>query len=180
MSKKISDYAYLLSIAVSIVLFDQFTKWLVLQNLASEEVWSPWSWLMPYARIVNWHNTGIAFGLFQNGNTLFIILAILVSIGILYYFPKVSHEEGFLRFAMALQLGGAVGNMIDRIRQGYVTDFVSLGTFPVFNVADSSISIGVVVLLVGVWYMDMKNKKTQKPATGEANGDPEKVSEDQK
>jgi len=177
---KISDYAYLLSIAVSIVIFDQITKWLVRQNLAFEEAWAPWNWLLPYARIVNWHNTGIAFGMFQNGNTVFIILSILISIGILYYYPKVAHEEGFLRFAMGLQLGGAVGNLIDRIRQGYVTDFVSLGIFPVFNVADSSISIGVAILLVGVWIMDMRNKKIQQPAPEDGTGDPEKVPEDQK
>jgi len=180
LSKKISNYTYLLSIAGFIILFDQITKWLVRQNLAPEEVWAPWNWLMPYARIVNWHNTGIAFGMFQNGNTIFIIISTLVSIGILYYFPRVSHDEGFLRFAMALQLGGAVGNLIDRIRQGFVTDFVSLGTFPVFNVADSSISIGVAVLMVGALYMDMKNKKTQKPVASETTGDSEKVSEDQK
>lgn len=180
MNKKVSDYIYLLSIAGVIILFDQVTKWWVRQNLAPGEVWSPWSWLEPYARIVNWHNTGIAFGMFQNLNTVFIILAIIVSIGILYYFPKVTQEEGFLRFAMALQLGGAVGNVIDRIHQGYVTDFVSLGSFPVFNVADSSISIGVAILLVGVWYMDVKKKKEQQPAKSESTGDPEKAPEERK
>ena len=179
MKKHIADYAYLLTIAGSIIVFDQFTKWLVQKNLAFEEIWAPWDWLVPYARIVHWRNTGIAFGMFQKGNTVFIILAILVSIGILYYFPKVSREEGFLRFAMGLQLGGAVGNMIDRIRQGHVTDFVSVGSFPVFNVADASISTGVAVLLVGVWIMDMQKKKALQSGVPDMTGSPEKIPEDQ-
>ena len=52
---------------------------------------------------------------------------------------------------MGLQLGGAIGNLIDRISSGYVTDFISIGTFPVFNVADASISIGVAILILGMW-----------------------------
>lgn len=177
MNKKIFDYAFLLLISGSIIFFDQLTKWMVRDNLASEEIWAPWPWLVPYARIVNWHNTGIAFGMFQNGNTVFIILAFLVSLGILYYFPKVPRVDVFLRVALALQLGGALGNMIDRIHQGYVTDFVSVGTFPVWNVADASISTGVVVLLAGLWIMDNKKKKIDPKTTSEPSGDVEKIPE---
>jgi signal peptidase II len=59
---------------------------------------------------------------------------------------------------MGLQLGGATGNLIDRLRMGRVTDFISIGTFPVFNVADSAISIGVAVLLLGVWQRDRQSR----------------------
>src|SRR4030067_1795107 len=97
----------------------------------------------PYARIVHWKNTGAAFGLLQGFGGVFTILGLLVSIAILFYFPQVPTREWTLRLAMGLQLGGAVGNLIDRITQGYVTDFISVGTLPVFNVADSSISLGV-------------------------------------
>lgn len=180
MNKKIADYAYLLTISGSIVLVDQLTKWLVRRNLAFEEVWAPWDWLLPYARFVNWQNTGIAFGMFQNANTVLIILAIVVSLGILYFFPRVSREEKYLRFALGLQLGGAVGNLIDRIHQGYVTDFVSLGIFPVFNVADSCISIGVVVLVVGAWLLDVKKKKAQQAIGMNETGDPEEVPQEEK
>jgi signal peptidase II len=177
LNKKISDYAFLLFISGSIILFDQLTKWMVRANLASEEIWAPWPWLIPYARIVNWHNTGIAFGMFQNMNTVFIILAMLVSIGIVYYFPKVARLDVFLRVALAMQLGGAVGNMIDRIHQGFVTDFISLGSFAVFNVADASISVGVVVLLVGVYIMDSKQKKMKQPPDPDQAGEPEQATE---
>jgi signal peptidase II len=95
----------------------------------------------------------------QNFNIIFTILAIVVSIAILYYFPRVPREEWPLRLAMGMQLGGAVGNLIDRLIQGYVTDFVSVGNFAVFNVADASISVGVVVLILGVWVMDQSQKK---------------------
>jgi signal peptidase II len=75
-------------------------------------------------------------------------VAILVSAAIIYYFPRVPVEQRALRIALALQLGGAVGNLIDRLLQaGRVTDLISLGSFPVFNLADASISIGVAILL---------------------------------
>ena len=87
----------------------------------------------------------------QGLGDIFTILAILVAVAIIYYFPQVSREDWALRLAMGLQLGGAIGNLIDRISSGYVTDFISIGTFPVFNVADASISIGVAILILGMW-----------------------------
>jgi signal peptidase II len=60
-----------------------------------------------------------------------------------------------------MQLGGAVGNLIDRVTQGYVTDFVSVGNFAVFNVADSCITVGVGVLILGVWLQERRKKKTE-------------------
>ena len=61
-----------------------------------------------------------------------------------------------------MQFGGAVGNLIDRLTIGFVTDFISVGNFPVFNIADSSISIGVVVLIGGMWIMERKQKSIPK------------------
>jgi signal peptidase II len=99
-------------------------------------------------------------------NAFFSILAVIVSIIILYYFPQVSRTEWHLRLAMSMQLGGAVGNLIDRIREGYVIDFVSVGTFAVFNVADASISVGVAVLLIGVLWKDWRHRG-DKRSTGQ-------------
>jgi signal peptidase II len=156
--KRFVDYALLFSIAGIVILLDQWTKWLVRANLAIQETWVPWDWLVPYARIVHWKNTGVVFGLFQNIGDVILVLSALVSIVIIYYFPKVPKQEIYLRIALSLQLGGAVGNLIDRISRGYVTDFISVGKFAVFNVADSSISIGVVVLLVGAWITERRQK----------------------
>lgn len=172
------DYLFLFGVAGLIIAADQWTKWLVRTNLASGETWAPWSWIEPYARFVHWHNTGAAFGMFQGMNTVFMILAILVSGVIIYYFPRVPREEFYLRLPMAMQLGGAVGNLIDRFRDGYVTDFVSLGTFAVFNVADASISVGVAVLFLGLVWHDYKEKHKQPAGAGsnEAMGQDDLIS----
>ena len=150
------------------IALDQWTKWLVRTNIPFEQAWLPNSllWLMPYARIVHWSNSGAAFGSFQNGNTVFTILAIIVIIAILYYYPRVEADDWALRLAMGLQLGGAAGNLIDRLIAGKVTDFISIGNFAVFNVADSSISVGVAVLVLGVWIKERNDKK--KVPSGEA------------
>ena len=156
MKKFLESYVFLFSIAGLIIGLDQWTKYLVRSSLALQETWSPWAWLEPYARIVNWKNTGAAFGILQDFNTVFAILAVVVSLAIIYYFPKVGREEWPLRVALSMQMGGALGNLIDRLTQGFVTDFVSLGSFAVFNVADASISVGVAVLVVGVWISEKK------------------------
>jgi len=78
----------------------------------------------------------------------------------------VEADDWALRLAMGLQLGGAAGNLIDRLIAGKVTDFISIGNFAVFNVADSSISVGVAVLVLGVWIKERNDKK--KIPSGEA------------
>ncbi len=166
MKKIIQKTALLLIIAAVIVVLDQFTKWLVVSNLEPGETWVPWVWLAPYARIVHWWNTGVAFGMLQGMNLVFIILACMVSLGIIYYYTLVPADDKWLRAALILELGGAVGNLVDRIRYGHVVDFVSVGNFPVFNVADSCITIGVFVLLIGVWLQERRQKQiTVKAAT---------------
>jgi signal peptidase II len=144
------DYAFLLSIAGAIILFDQLTKNFVRARLEIGEIWAPIAELGRYARIVHWKNTGAAFGLFQGGSLLFTLLAIVVTIGILNFYPIIPRSDRFLRTAIALQLGGAVGNLVDRLTIGHVTDFVSVLNFPVFNVADASISIGLVLILIPI------------------------------
>lgn len=162
MNRYLRDYLVLLGLAGIVVAFDQWTKWLVRTNLPYQGTWLPnWlNWLSPYARIVHWYNSGAAFGSFQNGNYVFTALAIIVIGAILYYYPRVEPSDWTLRLAMSLQLGGAAGNLVDRLLMQKVTDFISVGNFPVFNVADSSISIGVVVLLLGVWIRERAEKKS--------------------
>lgn len=159
MNNKFRAYAQLLGFAGLIIAFDQYTKWLVRVNLDYGETWAPWDWLMPYARFFHVQNTGAAFGMFQNGNLIFMTLAIIVSVVILYYFPQMSHEDWPVRAALVLQFAGAVGNLIDRITQGFVTDFISVGNFFVFNVADSSISIGVAVLILGMLVKEVQERR---------------------
>jgi signal peptidase II len=162
MNSKVKDYLILIGGAGLIVALDQWTKFLVRSNLALSETWSPFEWLEPYARIVHWNNTGAAFGIFPSGSIIFTIIAILVSVAILYYFPRMPSEQWALRLALVLQLGGALGNLTSRLVQGTVTDFISVGSFAVFNVADSSISIGVAVLIAGMWLEERRAARLRK------------------
>ena len=170
----------LFGVAGIVIALDQWTKWLVRTNIDLGSQWLPTGlmWLSPYARIVNWHNSGAAFGMFQNGNLIFTVLAFIVIAAIIYYYPQVESEDWTLKLAMGLQLAGASGNLIDRLMFGKVTDFISISTFAVFNVADASITIGVFVLLIGVWLKERADKKKaferlslvssdQSPAAGE-------------
>lgn len=160
LKRYVQDYTSLLILSGLIIGLDQLTKGIVRASLPIEGVWSPWFWMTPYARIVHWKNTGAAFGMLQNFGDVFTVLAILVAIAIIYYFPQVPRKDWPLRLAMCMQLGGAIGNLIDRLSQGYVTDFISVGTFPVFNIADASISIGVAILILGMWFMERAQKNT--------------------
>ena len=159
MKKFLKDYLSLFLIAGFLIVLDQLTKTWIRQNLAIGEIYRPDLWISHYARIVNWKNTGAAFGLFQNFNLVFTVLSFTVSLVIIYYYPKISTQDWLIRISMAMLLGGAIGNLIDRLTQGYVTDFISVGGFPVFNVADSCISVGVVVLFFGMWLQE-KRKAT--------------------
>ena len=162
MKNLIEKYSFMFVITVVIVVFDQWTKWLVRVSLPLGATWLPGSleWLSPYARVVHWHNTGAAFGIFQGGSMVFTVLAFIVIGAIIYYFPHVEKSDWSLRIAMSMQLGGALGNLTDRLtNDGRVTDFLSVGTFPVFNVADASISVGTVILLLGVYLQERAAKK---------------------
>lgn len=159
MKRFLRDYVPLAFLASVIVILDQLSKSWIRTNLAPGEVWAPWEWLAPYARLVYWHNTGVAFGMFQGMGQFFSILAIVVAAAILYFYHRVPESDWVLRLALGLQLGGAVGNLIDRLTLGHVIDFVSVGNFAVFNVADASISVGVAVMLLGVWLEERKRPK---------------------
>ncbi len=160
MNQKVKDYLILFGVAGALIALDQWTKWLVRENIEFGGQWLPdgLTWLYPYARIVHWYNSGAAFGMFQNGNLVFTVLAFVVIGAIVYYFPRVEAEDWTLKVAMGLQLAGAAGNLIDRLLSGKVTDFISISVFPVFNIADASISIGVAVLLLGVWLKERQEK----------------------
>ena len=162
MRKYIRAYLLLAFIAGLIIVLDQVTKSLVRNNIELwTGVWAPWDWIIPYARIIHVPNTGVAFGMFQGKGIIFTILASLVALIIIFYYPQVPESDWSLRLAMGLQLGGAVGNLIDRLTIGHVTDFISVGNFAVFNIADASITVGVAVLILGVWLQEKKEKQNR-------------------
>jgi len=157
--KLVKAYAVLIIITLAVILIDQSTKNLVRSNLRLGETWSPIPWLAPYARIVNWHNSGVAFGLMKGLTSAYAIVPLLVSVIILYFFPRIAGSSKIIIFALGLEMGGALGNGIDRLFYGQVTDFFSVGRLPVINVADDSITIGVVILIIAMWVQDHKSKK---------------------
>ena len=166
MKKYFPMYLKLFGITGAIVALDQWTKWLVRENIPFRTQWLPESleWLMPYARLVHWYNTGAAFGMFQGGSLIFTILAFIVIGVIIFYYPQVESEGWMFQLALAMQMSGALGNLIDRLLlDGKVTDFISVGTFPVFNVADASITVGTGILLLGV-YLSERAARSQAEA----------------
>jgi len=156
----IKEYWLLFLIASIVVVLDQVTKALVRANIPFGGQWMPLDWLEPYFRFVHWENTGAAFGFFQNGGLVFAIMAVIVSIVIVIYYPQIPKEKKLMRAAMAMQLGGALGNLIDRLVFGPVTDFISVGNFAVFNIADSNITVGVGLLILALW-LDERNENKE-------------------
>jgi len=131
-------------IAVSVFALDQVTKAIIRATIDPGEAWPDRDWVL---NIVNVSNSGAAFGILK-GQTVFLVVTSLIGVAaiVLYYvFPPLEH--GLLRVALGLQLGGAAGNMLDRIRTGEVTDFINFDFWPAFNVADSSIFIGVATII---------------------------------
>jgi signal peptidase II len=144
-----SKAVILLLTALTILVADQLTKALVVANLAIGEK----------ARLLGdlvqvWHaqNRGAAFSLFQGGTVFFLIVSVL-SIGMVAYFQRSLRDRTpWLHVVLGIVLGGTLGNFIDRLRQGYVTDWLSIGVgdtrWPTFNVADSSVVIGIGILVI--------------------------------
>ena len=132
----------LIQLVALVFLIDQFTKFLVRDQLLFRESFPTDGFL----RFTHTHNTGSAFGIFQDQNTPLILVSILgVGILIMIYRSQ-GVPSRLLRLSLGLQIGGALGNLLDRLRLGHVTDFMDVGTWPVFNVADAAIITGLVIL----------------------------------
>ena len=136
----------LFAIAGLVLLLDFLSKEIIRNNLPLFTYWAPFPALEQFFRFTHTSNTGVAFGLFQNANLLFAIFASIVSIGIIFFNQKLEPGNALLRIALGLQLGGALGNLIDRILFGSVTDFLDFGPWPVFNVADTAVVAGVLLM----------------------------------
>jgi signal peptidase II len=132
----------LLQLAALVFLTDQFTKYLVREFLLFRESY-PAEGLF---RITHTFNTGSAFGLFRDQNFPLILVSLVgITILALIYRGQRRHSN-LLRLSLGLQVGGAAGNLLDRLRLGHVTDFLDIGPWPIFNVADASIVTGLVLL----------------------------------
>ena len=136
-------------LAIVVFVADQLSKYLVSRELSIGQAWMPLTLLENLVVIRRVQNSGAAFGMFPAAGNLFLLVAVLVVLGIIRYYYSRAHTAAlWVRISLGLMLGGALGNMIDRFRFGFVVDFIDLGWWPVFNVADSSIVVGVTMLAV--------------------------------
>jgi signal peptidase II len=128
--------------AAGVLVLDQVTKALAVAYLRPGASLPLTGWL----QLTYVENRGAAFGLLQDQTALFILVGLIVVGGLIASYRHLPTVSPLLNLGLGLQLGGALGNLIDRVRQGYVVDFVDLSWWPVFNVADAAIVVGVGVL----------------------------------
>jgi signal peptidase II len=142
------DIAIFLSGVCAVVLLDRLTKNFFSGFLGLNESIAVIPNIMHFSLV---HNTGIAFGFFKDCGAVFIIIPVILT-GLLiynvYYYRHTPHLSRIYIVAFSLILGGAIGNLIDRIFLGYVIDFIDFRVWPVFNVADSAITIGAAIILL--------------------------------
>jgi signal peptidase II len=136
-------------IALFVILLDQFTKWLIVKKM---ELGESIEIIENVLYITSHRNRGAAWGILQGQMWFFYIITIVVIIGIIYYMHTHAKGKPLLRLSLAFMLGGAIGNFIDRVFRKEVVDFINTYIFtydfPIFNIADSSLTIGVVLLFI--------------------------------
>ena len=151
-----------LACAVGILGLDQATKALAAGRLVLGD---PVPVVGEFVRLTLVHNRGAAFGLFPGSRVPFIIVSVLAIAVVLFLFARDAYRSGLSRVLLGSILGGALGNLIDRARLGYVVDFVEVGVgnlrWPVFNVADSAVTLGVLIL---AWNLARPGRHAAAPA----------------
>lgn len=134
------------AVAVLTLVIDRISKWVVMASLRPGESWNPVAALERWVSLTYVTNTGAAFGLFPDHGVIFMVIAVVVIAAIIFYYRYLPGDQWLVQISLGLQLGGALGNLVDRLRYGHVIDFIDFKVWPVFNVADSSLFIGVVIL----------------------------------
>ena len=142
---------------------DQLTKSLVIANLAPGQSWPETGFL----RITHAWNTGTAFSLLQGQSALLTWVSFGAVIALYFVYRSVESPTVWVRMAFGMLLGGAFGNLADRLRIGHVTDFIDVGPWPIFNVADSSIVVGIAVLFLFFWMTS--NDKEKRAAAAQSS-----------
>ena len=160
LKRKRGKKMYFYFIALLIIILDQFTKWIVVQNMTLQE-------RIPiienFLYMTSHRNKGAAFGILQGQMWLFYIVTIVVVVFVIYYFEKYAKEQKLHAISLSLILGGAIGNFIDRVFRQEVVDFIDVYIFtydfPIFNVADMALVVGVGLMLIFVFIEDRKARE---------------------
>jgi signal peptidase II len=164
----LGEYLLPLIVAAIALAIDQLTKRWIEATIPLGFTVAPIQFISPYLTLTNVQNSGAAFSIFQNGRVFFIIVAFIVSILIIYYAPRLPAGDWVSRLALGLQLAGALGNLIDRLRQGFATDFIHLQIpqisfdWPVSNIADICIVSGVIILIISTFLQERREKEDGK------------------
>ncbi len=158
MSPLLRKWLSLIVIVVVVIVLDQVTKQLVINNLQLGESFRPIPALYPLFQITRSTNSGAAFGFLPQGGDLFLIIELVVVLILLVYYPRIDTKQRLTRWGIALVIGGALGNAADRLTHGAVIDFIHYqipGVISnVSNLADHAIVIGVIVIFVQSWRAD--------------------------
>lgn len=144
-------------VALASVIVDLYTKALAVSKLKDASV----PLINDVLHFTYVQNTGAAFGIFKNGNVFFIIASILILAAIAVFLIKCKPSQGMVKIAAGLIVGGALGNLFDRIFRGFVVDFIDfrLINYPVFNIADCCIVCGAILFAVWVIFFDKKDEQ---------------------
>jgi signal peptidase II len=152
--------AWIAVVALGVFALDRVTKNLVVASVAPFETRAL---LGDTVRITHVQNTGAAFGLLPERTTLLSLLSVVAVAVILLYYRGLRTESALVATTLGLQLGGAFGNLLDRVRQGYVVDFIDVGVGPyrypwAFNVADASIVVGIGSVVLLLWLEERRTR----------------------
>jgi signal peptidase II len=134
---------WFIAIAVFIVAADQAVKWIIREQVERGDSHA----LTWPVKIVHLTNSGAAFGILQGAGPLLVITSVVGMAAIVIFLFNPTFADPLMRLGLAFMLGGAVGNLIDRVKDGEVVDFIKVPNWPAFNVADSAITIGVLILV---------------------------------
>ena len=139
------------AIAGLTLVLDRISKWAVMDSLRPGESWNPVAALERWVSLTYVTNTGVAFGLFPDHGAVFMVIAVVVIAAIIFYYRYLPGDQWLVQASLGLQLGGALGNLVDRLRYGHVIDFIDFKVWPVFNLADTAIVVAVSVLAWHLW-----------------------------
>ena len=144
-------------VAVVAVIADQVTKSIATRSLALNEPVD----VVPFFDLTRIHNTGIAFGQFTGQQSLVMVLTVVAVVWMIVFFARSGSRHVLFPVALGLLVGGALSNLVDRVRAGFVTDFLHIHHWPIFNLADTFIVIGVALLLLGLTAHERRTRARQ-------------------
>jgi len=152
-------------VAVLVIALDQLSKYMVAASLPVGGAWSPFPGENPVFRIIYTYNTGVAFGLFRDLSPVFVVIALIVAGVIIFYSRRLRSDQWLTCVSLGLMLGGAIGNVIDRIRLGHVIDFIDAGIgttrWYTSNLADISSVLGVILLGLAILLDEWRQRRDQ-------------------